>query len=174
MPLDAVVQPALHEHCPLAPQTPFRQLQADERLAVVDERQRPEPVIPSSQVVQPAMHAWHEGPKNPFAQTSQDVPLNPEGHVHWPDAEHTPALEHGGEQALDSIAERDNEDTPGSWDMSGTESQIMMRSLPVVTAIQRLEDMAIEPAEKGVDELLDAGEVGRAENCACPEYNAWG
>lgn len=50
----------------------------------------------------------------------------------------------------------------------------MMRLLPVVTAIQRLEDMAIEPAEKGVDELLDAGEVGRAENCACPEYSACG
>jgi hypothetical protein len=74
---------------------------------------------------------------------------------------------------LDSTAERDNEDIPGSWDKSGTESQRMMRLLPVVTAIQRLEDMAIEPAEKGVDELLDAGEVGRAENCACPEYNAW-
>ena len=169
-----MVQPALHEHCPLAPQTPLRQLQADERLAVVDERQLPEPLIPSSQVVQPAGHAWHEGPKKPFAQTSQDVPLKPEGHVHCPDAEHTPAPEHGGEQALDSIAERDNEDIPGSWDKSGTESQRMMRLLPVVTAIQRLEDMAIEPAERAVDELLDAGVVGRAENCACPEYNAWG
>ena len=49
----------------------------------------------------------------------------------------------------------------------------MMRLFPVVTAIQRLEDMAIEPAERGFDELLDAAEVGRAENCACPEYNAW-
>jgi hypothetical protein len=85
-----------------------------------------------------------------------------------------PAPEHGGEQALDSTAERDNEDIPGSWDKSGTESQRMMRWLPFVTAIQRLEDMAIEPAERGVDELLDAGVVGRAENCACPEYNAWG
>lgn len=74
---------------------------------------------------------------------------------------------------MDSIAERDNEDTPGSWDTSGTESHRMMRLFPVVTAIQRLEDMAIEPAERGFDELLDAAEVGRAENCACPEYNAW-
>ena len=50
----------------------------------------------------------------------------------------------------------------------------MMRLLPVVTAIKRLEYMAIEPAEMGVDELLDAGVVGRAEKCPCPEYNAWG
>ena len=50
-----------------------------------------------------------------------------------------------------------------------------MHLLPVVTAIQRLEDMAIEPAVRGVDELLDVGEVGRAENCPFPaEYNAWG
>jgi len=100
--------------------------------------------------------------------------LKPGGQVHWPDAEQTPAPEHGGEQALDSMAERDNEDIPGSWDTSGIESHKIMRLLPVVTAIQRLEDMAIEPAEKGVGELFDAGEVGRAENCACPEYRAWG
>jgi hypothetical protein len=40
---------------------------------------------------------------------------------------------------------------------------------PVVTAIQTLEDMAIAPAERGVDEFPDTGEVGRAANCACPE-----
>ncbi len=45
----------------------------------------------------------------------------------------------------------------------------MIRLLLVVTAIQMLEDMAIEPADRGFDELLDAGLVGRAENCACPE-----
>ena len=50
-----------------------------------------------------------------------------------------------------------------------------MRLLPVMTAIQRLEDMAIEPEVRGVDELLDAGEVRRAKNCPFPaEYNAWG
>jgi hypothetical protein len=74
---DAVVQPALHVHWPLVPQTPLRQLQAEEALAPVVERQRPEPAIPSSQVAQPAGHAWHEGPKKPFAHTSQDVPLKP-------------------------------------------------------------------------------------------------
>ena len=72
------------------------------------------------------------------------------------------------------MAERDKEETPGSWDMSGTESQRMMRLLPDVTATQRLSDMAIEPAEKGVGELLDGWEVGRAANWACPEYKAWG
>ena len=74
MPLDAVVQPALHVHCPLAPQTPLGQLQAVE-VATVDVRHLPESEIPSSQVVQPAGHAWHGGPKKPYAQTSQDVPL---------------------------------------------------------------------------------------------------
>jgi hypothetical protein len=142
----------------------------------VVERQRPEPAIPSSHVVQPVGHAWHEGPKNPVAQTSQDEPLKPVGHVHWPDAEQTPEPEHGGEQALDSIAERDIEDMPGSWETSGAESQRTMRlddPLPVVTAIQTLEDMAIAPAENGV-ELPDGGDVGRAANCGCPAYSAWG
>lgn len=61
--------------------------------------------------------------------------------------------------------------------MSGTESQriiLLDDPLPVDTAIHRLEDMAIALAEKGVDELLDWGEVGRAANWACPEYRAWG
>jgi hypothetical protein len=72
------------------------------------------------------------------------------------------------------MAERDKEDMPGSWDTSGTESQRMMRlddALPVVTAIQTFEEMAIAPAEMGADELL--GEVGSATNCGCPAYNAW-
>lgn len=43
---------------------------------------------------------------------------------------------------------------------------------PVVTATQMLEEMASEAAENGVDELPDTGEVGRAENCACPAYSA--
>lgn len=38
--------------------------------------------------------------------------------------------------------------------------------LPVVTAIQRSEDRASEAAEKGVEELLDTGELGRAANWA--------
>ena len=78
---------------------------------------------------------------------------------------------------MDSMAESDKEDMPGSWDTSGTESQKMMRlddALPVVTAIQTSEEMAIAPAEMGVDELLDAWEVGRAANCGCPAYSAWG
>jgi hypothetical protein len=43
---------------------PLRQLHAAEALALVEERQRPVPDMPSSQVVQPAGQAWHEGPKN--------------------------------------------------------------------------------------------------------------
>jgi hypothetical protein len=75
------------------------------------------------------------------------------------------------------MAERDKEAAPGSWDMSGTVSQRIMRSddaPPVVTATQMLEEMAMEPADKGVDELADGGEVGRVANCPCPEYSAWG
>jgi hypothetical protein len=68
------------------------------------------------------------------------------------------------------MAERDREATPpGSWDISGTESQRIMRlddELPVVTAIQRSEDRASAAAEKGVEELLDTGELGRAANWA--------
>ena len=67
------------------------------------------------------------------------------------------------------MAERDKEVAPGSWDMSGTESQRMMRlddEPPVVTASQTLEEMASAPADKGADELPDAGEVGRAANWA--------
>jgi len=42
-------------------------------------------------------------------------------------------------------------------------------ALPVVTATQMLEDMAIALANNGVDELLDCGAVGRAAYCASPE-----
>lgn len=73
------------------------------------------------------------------------------------------------------MAERDKEVAPGSWDMSGTESQRMMRldeAPPVVTATQMLEEIASAPADNGVDELPDAGEVGRDANCACPAYSA--
>jgi hypothetical protein len=86
-----------------------------------------------------------------------------------------PEPEHGDEQAFDSIAERDKEDMPGSWDTSGTESQRMTRlddALPVVTAIQTFEETAIAPAEIGADELLDEGEVGSATNCGCPAYSS--
>lgn len=72
------------------------------------------------------------------------------------------------------MAERDKEDMPGSCDTSGTESQRMMRlddALPVVTATQIFEEMAIAPADIGVDELLDEGEVGSATNCGCPAYS---
>ena len=61
--------------------------------------------------------------------------------------------------------------------MSGAESQRMMRlddALLVVTATQTLEEMASAPAARGVDELPDTGEVGRAANCGSPAYNAWG
>ena len=61
---------------------PLRQLHAAEALVLVEERQRPVPEMPSSQVVQPVGQAWHEGPKKPVAQVSQDEPLKPEGHVH--------------------------------------------------------------------------------------------
>ena len=49
VPFVAVVHPALHVHCPFDPQTPFKQLQAVE-LVDCGTKQRPLPVIPSSQV----------------------------------------------------------------------------------------------------------------------------
>lgn len=68
------------------------------------------------------------------------------------------------------MAEREKEATPGSWETSGTESQRIMRFVPpVVTAIQMLEDIASEPAERGTDELPDTGVLGRAANWDCPE-----
>jgi hypothetical protein len=50
VPLLAVVNPALHAHCPLEPHTSLRQLQLEGLLAIAGCEQIPEPLIPSSQV----------------------------------------------------------------------------------------------------------------------------
>lgn len=101
VPLVPAVHPGLQVHDPSDPHTPFRQLHVDGAFLMMGSRHRPLPVIPSSQVVQSAGHAWQVGPKNPGAHVSQDVPLKPGGQLHVPDAEHTPAPAQGGEQAED-------------------------------------------------------------------------
>ena len=79
-------------------------------------------------------------------------------------------LEHGGEQAFYSMAERDMEVMPGSWETSGTESQKITRlEPPVVIVAQMLEDIASTPAERGTDALPDTGLFVRGANWACPE-----
>lgn len=88
-----VVHPARHVHEPEAPQTPFSQLQVEGALlACGADRHLPDPVIVSSHTAHPTGQAVHWVPKNPGAQDSQEVPLNPalQTHVpwalHWPDA----------------------------------------------------------------------------------------
>nr|GAT54431.1 predicted protein [Mycena chlorophos] len=63
--------------------------------------------MPWSQSAQPAGHGWHVGPKNPGAQVSQDVPLNPGAQRQVPDEEHVPELAHGDEQVEDCMSRRE-------------------------------------------------------------------
>jgi hypothetical protein len=100
--------------------------------------------------------------------------VKPCGHVQVPEAEHIPALEHGGEHAEDwmsSNAILDNSDPEGSCDRSGAESHRMRRSVddaPEETATHTLDASMTEPAEVDV-ESLDALFVGKAVNVAGPE-----
>lgn len=80
VPSSPVVNPTLQVHCPFDPQTPFLQLHVVGSLATAGFKHLPEPLTPSSHVLQFAGHAWHLGPKNPKAQDSQDTPVNPEEH----------------------------------------------------------------------------------------------
>ena len=138
-------------------------------------RHLPVPVMPSSHDWQSAGQAWHVGPKKPFEQVSQEVPLKPVGQTHVPDAEHTPEPAHGGEHADDWMSSSwEMEDAPeGSCDTSGTLSQKMTRSLddPDESATQTLDERAREPAEILV---LFNGVLGSWVNCAWPEYLDWG
>ena len=147
-----VVNPGVHVHEPLAPHTPLLQLQVDGASATVGIKHRPVPVMPSSQVVQPVGHAWHVGPKNPEAQVSQEVPLNPVWHWHVPDVVHTPAVEQEGVHADDWISKRERDPCMGSWAMSGTEFQMMTRLLaPASSATHAFDDTANELAVTGVE-----------------------
>ena len=173
VPLSAVVKPGLHVHCPLALQIPLRQLQLDGGLPTVAVKHLPEPEIPSSQDPHPAGHCWQDGPKKPRAQDSHAVPVNPGAHEQVPDAEHTPEPAHGGEHAADSIPRREREPAleVGSWAMSGIESQRMTRLFePAITEAQTLDEMAMEPADKGWEALV-GGVEGRRAKAACPAYS---
>ena len=170
VPLSAFVQPGLHVHWPFEPQMPLRQLQVEGALLTMGFRHLPEPEIPSSQDAQPAGHGWHVGPKKPEAHDSHDEPVKPGAQEHVPEAEHTPAPAHGGEQARDSISRRESEPVEGSCVMSGTESQRMTRLFdPELTAAQTFDDRASELADKGVEEF-ETGVVGSDVNAAWPEY----
>ena len=46
----------------------------------------------------------------------------------------------------------------------------MIRAFPEETAIQTLEEIAIEPADNGVEELEEGGVTGRPKKAAWPEY----
>jgi hypothetical protein len=91
--------------------------------------------------------------------------------VQVPDAEQVPELAQGEEQVEDCMSRRDIEPVlpRGSCAVSGTESQNITRPLdPTDNATQTLEDMAIDSAFNGVEELA-TGAVGRELNAACPE-----
>ena len=172
VPLLAVVHPALQEHWPFEPQTPFKQLHVE--LVAAGTRQSPLPEMPSSQLWHPAGHAWQFGPKKPWAQDSHDVPVKPGGHVHVPEEEHTPAPAQGGEHAEDWMSRMDmllSEEPAGSCDKSATESQMIRRSPdegPEETAAQTFDEIISELAVDDVESrvaLLD----GRAEKVEGPE-----
>ncbi|KAF7972992.1 hypothetical protein HWV62_16482 [Athelia sp. TMB] len=171
VPLDALVHPGRQVHCPLVPHSPLMQLQLDGGLDTGALRQRPLPLMPSSQSVQPLGHFWQVGPKKPVEHVSQDVPLKPVGHAHVPVAEQTPDPEQGGEHAEDSISTsaRDPDEEAGSCVKSGTESQRITRlfALPAVTATQTLWEIDNESEVMGTD-VFTMGDVGSAENDPCP------
>ncbi|PSR73303.1 hypothetical protein PHLCEN_2v10831 [Hermanssonia centrifuga] len=143
-------------------------------LLTVGIKQRPLPEIPSSQEEHPAGHAWQFGPKKPEAQVSQDVPLNPGGHEHVPDAEQIPAPAHGGEHADDCISRIEillSDEPEGNCDKSGIESQRIRRSVedgPDATAAHMLSETINDPADVEV-ESLEALFVGSALS---PGYSA--
>ena len=68
-----------------------------------------------------------------------------------------------------SVRARDWDASGGSWETSGTASQITTRLLdePEVTAIQILSESAKELAGRGTEELM-SGVLGSCENAACP------
>ena len=102
--------------------------------------------------------------------------MNPGGQTQVPDAEHTPAPAHGGEQAADWISRSwERPDAPeGNCETSGTLSQKMIRSFdePDERAAHTFDDTASEPGDIGVV-LLD-GVLGSCAKLASPEYLAWG
>ena len=112
--------------------------------------------------MQPEGQALHVGPKYPGAHDSQEVPLNPVGHVHVPEAEQTPLPEQGGEHAVDCKFRRESEPeaVSGSWLTSGIEFQTMTRLLlPAETSAQTFPESANDDA-LNVDAFA-IGESGR-------------
>ena len=174
-PFAPVVHPGLHAHCPFDPQTPFTQLHwvTESWGPLVCWRQRPVPASPSSHLSQPVFAPEHDvqlGPKNPCAHCSQEFPEKPCGQTQTPLCEHTPELEQGGLQDDDWRSSNAKDEDEGSWVMSGTESQIMVRWLfgPRETAAHTPDDKERERAVSGI-EVFVVGTEGRLENAAWPE-----
>lgn len=137
-----------------------------------DDKHIPDPDSPSSQSVHPAGHASQLGPKKLEAQDSQEEPVKPGGQIQVPEAEQTPAVEQGGEQAADCKSRRVSEPEDrgeGSWEMSGMVSQTITRSFcePDDIAAHVLEEMESESASKGTD-ALETLDVGSAIKDASP------
>ena len=101
VPFVPVVHPALQIHCPFDPHAPFKQLHDAGASGTSGARHLPEPEMPWSQEVQLAGHGRQDGPKKPEAHDSHDAPVNPCEQAHVPRPVQMPALEHGGEQAVD-------------------------------------------------------------------------
>jgi len=93
--------------------------------------------------------------------------VNPGGQVQVPEGEQTLEEEQAGEQVEDCMSRREREEEMGRLEVSGTASQRMKRFLLEETAIQMLEDMKRELAERGVEELVD-GADGRPAKAAWP------
>jgi hypothetical protein len=112
-------------------------------------KQMPDPEIPSSQVVQFRGQGWHFGPKNPSAQDSHRVPLNPLlGHLHtgefW---SQVPELVHGGEQLVwISVISRIEFGGNGRVEVSGAEAHSLklVLSEDEVTTIEILPKVSKE------------------------------
>lgn len=113
VPLEAVVQPALHVQPPPEEHSPLRQLHEEGGLETVGTRQTPLPVSPSEHVVQLDGHGEQVGPKKPGEHDEQVGSVNPVEQTHellFPDEDgvQTPPEEHAGVHDADCMSTTDN------------------------------------------------------------------
>jgi hypothetical protein len=142
VPLEALAHPGRQVQVPDGLQEPFKQLHLEGALEGTGvERHAPVPDGPSSHLSQLLGHLEQLGPKKPFSQVSQDVPVNPVGHTHLPWVEQIALEEHAGEHVLGWIFLTEMDEAMasdgGSWDQNGKLSQITTREVdePVVASI---------------------------------------
>jgi hypothetical protein len=173
VPLSDLVQPALQVHEPSASHLPFRQLHVDGAFWTSGTRQRPEPEMPSSHLLQFDGQAWHCGPKKPGEHASHAVPLKPDGQAQVPAAVHTPAPAQAGEQDVPWMSRSASapDALVGSCATSGRESHRTTRLLdePAATATHTPGEIASDAAFSAIGaEALPVDELARPVNAAPP------